>query len=65
LENIKNTSSIDAIFFNGKHYDREALDGLLDYVEENVSGLSGLSLTVKMFFRLMKDNTPEARNNAT
>jgi len=63
LENIKNTSSIDAVFFNGQHYDREALDGLLAYVEENVSGISGLSLTVKMFFRLMKDNTPEARNN--
>jgi imidazolonepropionase-like amidohydrolase len=63
LIDIKNSTSIDMIFFNGSLYNREELDGLLKYVTRNVSGIKGLSLNAKMFFRIMKDNRPSARNN--
>ena len=62
LTDIKNTKNIQSIFYNGNIYSRAELDEFQDYVEDNVSGISGLSLTVKMFFSLMKGNNPEARN---
>lgn len=34
LEDIRNTTDISAVIFGGRHFDREALDGLLDDVEE-------------------------------
>jgi len=63
LEDIRHTQSIDALVYNGALYSREELDAFLGYVEENVSGLAGVSLSLKMFLGLMRDNTPEARNN--
>lgn len=63
LNNIKNSTSIQSVFYNGSLYSRKELDAMLTYVEENVSGISGLSLTVKVFFKLMKDNKPSARNS--
>jgi len=32
------------------------IDSMKKYVEDNASGINGLSISVKMFFRLMKDN---------
>jgi hypothetical protein len=63
LIDIKNSISIDMIFFNGSLYNREELDGLLKYVTQNISGIKGLSLNAKIFFRIMKDNRPSARNS--
>ena len=62
LINIKNSSTIQSIFYNGNMYSREELNGFLKYVEDNVSGISGLSLTAKVFLSLMKGNNPESRN---
>ncbi len=56
LEDITNTSSIHSIYYNGNRYDKEELDKMNQYVENNASGLNGLSISVKMFFRLMTDN---------
>ncbi|MEH6537318.1 MAG: amidohydrolase family protein [Psychroserpens sp.] len=63
LIDIKNSTSIDMLFFNGSLYNREELNGFLNYVTQNVSGIKGLSINAKIFFRLMKDNRPSARNN--
>jgi len=56
LEDIKNTTSIESLFFNGNLYEKEDIDNMKLYVENNASGINGLSISVKMFFRLMKDN---------
>ena len=63
LNNIKNTTSIATLFFNGNVYHRNELDTFLDYVEQNVSGIKGMSISVKIFFKLMNDNRPSIRNN--
>jgi len=63
LIDIKNSTSIDMIFFNGSLYNREELNDFLNYVTQNVSGITGMSINAKIFFRLMKDNRPSARNN--
>ncbi|MDC1162198.1 amidohydrolase family protein [Tenacibaculum sp.] len=63
LVNIKNSTSIESIFFNGNIYNHHELSTFLNYVEQNVSGLTGLSITLKIFFKLMSDNRPSARNN--
>lgn len=56
LLNIKNTTSIESLFFNGNMYTKEDIDAMKKYVEDNSSGINGLSISVKMFIRLMKDN---------
>lgn len=38
LEDIRHTSKIHAVFLRGKHYDRAALDALLEGVSESVTG---------------------------
>ena len=63
LIDIKNSTSIDMMFFNGSSYNREELDGFLNYAAQNVSGIKGLAINVKIFFRIMRDNRPSARNN--
>jgi len=63
LINIKNSASIETIIFNGSLYNRVELNEFLNYVEQNVSGIKGMSITVKIFFRLMKDNRPSVRNS--
>ena len=64
LNNIKNSNSIQSVFYNNSLYSRKELDDMLTYVEKNVSGISGLSLTAKIFYKLMKDNRPSARNSS-
>lgn len=56
LIDIKNTTSIEHLFFNGNLYNKEDIDSMKKYVKDNASGIDGLSISVKMFFRLMKDN---------
>ena len=56
LIDIKNTTSMEFLFFNGNMYNKEDIDSMKKYVEDNASGINGLSISVKMFFRLMKDN---------
>lgn len=56
LLNIKNTTSIESLFFNGNMYSKEDINVMKKYVENNSSGINGLSISVKMFLRLMKDN---------
>jgi hypothetical protein len=56
LLDIKNTISIESLFFNGNIYTKEDIDTMKKYVEDNSSGINGLSISVKMFIRLMKDN---------
>ncbi len=63
LINIKNSTTIESVFFNGSIYNREELNEFLNYVAQNVSGIKGMSISVKIFFRLMKDNRPSVRNN--
>ncbi len=63
LAYIKNSTSITAVFFNGSLYNRKELNSFLNYVEQNVSGINGMSITVKLFLRLMKDNRPSVRNS--
>lgn len=56
LENIENTRSIQYLFFNGDKYDKEDLNQIKNYVEDNASGLKGLSISVKMLARMASDN---------
>ncbi len=63
LSNIKNSTTIESVFFNGNIYNREELNSFLNYVAQNVSGIKGMSITAKLFLRLMKDNRPSVRNN--
>lgn len=63
LDKIENTTSIATLVFNGQVYERHELDTFLDYVEQNVSGIKGMSISVKIFFKLMSDNRPSAKNN--
>ena len=56
LEDIRNTTSIERLFFNGNLYEKEDIDHMKMFVEDNASGINGLSISVKMFLRLMKDN---------
>jgi hypothetical protein len=56
LLDIKNSTSIESLFFNGNIYAKEDIDTMKKYVEDNSSGINGLSISVKMFLRLMKDN---------
>ena len=65
LEDIRHTQSIEALVFNGALYSRSELDSFLTYVEERVSGFAGLSMSLKMFLSLIRDNNPESRNNPT
>jgi len=62
LFNIENSKTIQSIFYNGNLYSRDELNAFKNYVKDNVSGISGLSLTVKIFFSLMTGNNPETRN---
>lgn len=45
LADIENTTTIDAIFYRGRYYDREELDEILDGIAWRASGL-GLYLTI-------------------
>ena len=45
LDDIENTTTIDAVFYRGRYYDREALDDILDGIAWRASGL-GLYLTI-------------------
>ena len=56
LEDIGNTRDIRAVFFNGAYYSESDLQGMLDYVEQSNSGIRGVILSLKMFWRLMRDN---------
>ena len=56
LEDIQNSRDISAVFYNGAYYSDSDLQGMLDYVEQNNSGLSGVIMSLKMFWRLMQDN---------
>lgn len=56
LIDIKHTTSVDCLFYNGNLYKQEDIDQMKNYVADNASGINGLSISVKMFFRLMKDN---------
>ena len=56
LKDIQNTTSINKLVFNGNLYELGDLDNMKSYVQENASGIKGLSISVKMFFRLMTDN---------
>lgn len=52
------------VVFNGAVYQSNELNRLLAYVQDNESGLRGLSVSVKMFFGMLSDNNPEAGNRA-
>lgn len=56
LFNIKNTTSIESLFFNGNIYTKNDINTIKKYAEDNSSGINGLSISIKMFFRLMNDN---------
>lgn len=56
LEAIESTRDIRAVFFNGAYYSEPDLVAMRDYVEQNNSGFKGVSLSLKMFWRLMRDN---------
>ncbi|WP_340067275.1 amidohydrolase family protein [Ascidiimonas aurantiaca] len=56
LLDIKNTTSMESLFFNGNLYNEKDIDSMKQYVEDNSSGVNGLSISVKMFMRLMRDN---------
>lgn len=62
LQEIKNAKSIERLFFNGSMYTDEDLEEMKDYVEDNANGIAGLSVSMKMFIRMAKDNRPEARH---
>ncbi|KTF10032.1 amidohydrolase family protein [Pseudoalteromonas sp. H105] len=64
LENIEHTKDIHALLFNGAIYHRDELSLYKEYVKDNVSGLSGAAMSLKMFIGLIRDNNPEARHNA-
>ncbi|MEQ8471723.1 MAG: hypothetical protein RIC35_11080 [Marinoscillum sp.] len=44
------------LFYNNNFYTEEELSTFLQYVEANTSGWNSLSLSAKIFFRMMKDN---------
>lgn len=56
LENIENTRSIEYLFFNGDKYDKDDLEKIKSYVENNASGFHGLSISLKMLARMATDN---------
>ncbi len=56
LEDIRNTTTMDCLVYNGSLYEKEDIDNMKQYVENNASGINGWSISVKMFLRLMKDN---------
>nr|WP_246261196.1 amidohydrolase family protein [Alteromonas ponticola] len=62
LEDISHTQDIEIVIFDGAVYDEEDIRSQKEYVEKNVSGLSGISLTIKMIVAMFRDNNPEARN---
>lgn len=62
LADIQNTQSIRLVIFNGAIYTEQDLRLQKEYVENNVRGVSNLSITVKMIAAMFKDNNPEARN---
>ena len=48
LQDISNTAKIGLVVYGGNVYDRQTLDGLLSYVEENASSLS---IACKLIYR--------------
>ncbi|WP_115870360.1 amidohydrolase family protein [Marinoscillum furvescens] len=56
LEDIRNTRTIERLYYNGNQYEKTDLEAMKTYVADNASGIKGWALSVKMFLRLMKDN---------
>ena len=52
LDDISNTSKINAVIFNGNIYPRKKLDNLLEYVEKNASNLS---IACKLLWKDLSD----------
>ena len=62
LTNIEHTQNIKVLIFDGAIYNQEDIKQQKQYVENNVSGISGMIMTTKMIVAMFQDNNPEARN---
>lgn len=62
LDDITYTQTIEKIIFDGAVYDEEDIKHHKKYVEENVSGFTGISISIKMLVSMFQDNNAEARN---
>jgi imidazolonepropionase-like amidohydrolase len=56
LEDIENIRTVEAVVYDGSYYGQEDLNSFKDFVEQNTSGLKGISMSLKMFGRLFTDN---------
>jgi len=56
LDDIRNSTTITGLFYNNNFYTQEELNAFQEYVSNNTSGWNGLSMSAKIFFRMMKDN---------
>ncbi|XOV80627.1 MAG: amidohydrolase family protein [Aestuariibacter sp.] len=56
LTDIQHTRQIEGVVFAGRYYSKTDLSQFQAYVQNNNSGVNGIIMSLKMFWRMLQDN---------